>query len=96
MTHDLMQSCLSPLYIFFQTSKKGCTKQSIYSVQLQLQMPTRVHVNKIEVGQGSYLEKRTKSFYTDFAVSFCIFIYLFRTRGIPVCQASKKERNQGI
>lgn len=85
---------LNPLYIFFQTSKKGCTEQSIHSVQLQLQMPTRLHVNQIGVGLGSYLEKGAKSFYTDFAVSFCIFIYLFIYNPWNTCLSSQQERKK--
>ena len=61
-------------------------------MQLQLQMPTRLHVNKIEVGLDFYLEKGTKSFYTDFAVSFCIFIYLLEpVEYLSVKPARKKE-----
>ena len=92
MTHDLRQSCLSPLYIFFQTSKKGCTKQSIYSVQLQLQMPTRVHVNKIEVGLGSYLEKEPNpSIPSLLSLSVSLFIYLEPVEYLSVKPARKKE-----
>jgi hypothetical protein len=58
-------------------------------------MPTKLHLNKIEVGPCAYLDKEPIPL-THLPVSFYIFIYLFRTRGIPVKPTRKKSKNVTI